>query len=192
MLKQTLGEVEVVLPAALATRFCQVDALNISLDSRHIAHALSCSVERTAPGVLPSAQVNKHVIGVCSRGCSTSFHHLLVSCAHGNAVQDSDRFWRVTPPARRSIQRMLNSSAATLALSWEVLRNAPLATKNGGPLCQGVQEVPLSAASSQDILDVLQVAPTRSMGNQHNSTSPARPCPSLSPHVTPRLCFRGS
>ena len=42
MLKQTLGEVEVVLPAALATRFCQVDALNISLDSRHIAHALSC------------------------------------------------------------------------------------------------------------------------------------------------------
>ena len=73
------------------------------------------------------------------------------------AVQDSDRFWRVTPPARRSIQRMLNSSAATLALSWEVLRNAPLATKNGGPLCQGVQEVPLSAASSQDILDILQV-----------------------------------
>ena len=72
-------------------------------------------------------------------------------------MQDSDRFWRVTPPARRSIQRMLNSSAATLALSWEVLRNAPLATKNGGPLCQGVQEVPLSAASSQDILEVLQV-----------------------------------
>ena len=72
-------------------------------------------------------------------------------------AQDSDRFWRVTPPARRSIQRMLNSSAATLALSWEVLRNAPLATKNGGPLCQGVQEIPLSAASSQDILDVLQV-----------------------------------
>ena len=33
----------------------------------------------------------------------------------------------------------------------------PLATKNGGPLCQGVQEIPLSAASSQDILDVLQV-----------------------------------
>jgi hypothetical protein len=72
-------------------------------------------------------------------------------------MQDSDRFWRVTPPARRSIQHMLNSSAATLALSWEVLRNAPLATKNGGPLCQGVQEVPLSAASSQSILHVLQV-----------------------------------
>ena len=71
--------------------------------------------------------------------------------------QDSDRFWRVTPPARQSIARMLNSSAATLALSWEILRSAPLATKNGGPLCQGVQEVPLSAASSQDILDVLQV-----------------------------------
>ena len=54
---------------------------------------------------------------------------------------------------------MLNSSAATLALSWEILRSAPLATKNGGPLCQGVQEVPLSAASSQDILHVLQVKP---------------------------------
>ena len=90
------------------------------------------------------------------------------------AVQDSDRFWRVTPPARRSIQRMLNSSAATLALSWEVLRNAPLATKNGGPLCQGVQEIPLSAASSQDILNVLQVAPCSSVGYQKTTcTSPA-------------------
>ena len=65
----------------------------------------------------------------------------------------------MTPPARQSIGRMLNSSAATLALSWEILRSAPLATKNGGPLCQGVQEVPLSAASSQDILHVLQVKP---------------------------------
>ena len=83
--------------------------------------------------------------------------------AHASA-QDSDRFWRVTPPARRSIQRMLNSSAATLALSWEVLRNAPLATKNGGPLCQGVQEIPLSAASSQDILVVLQVTCLSSVG----------------------------
>lgn len=69
------------------------------------------------------------------------------------AAQDSDRFWRVTPPARRSIQRMLNSSAATLALSWEILRSAPLATK------KGIQEVPLSAATSQGILHVLQVTP---------------------------------
>ena len=84
-------------------------------------------------------------------------------------VQDSDRFWRVTPPARRSIQRMLNSSAATLALSWEVLRNAPLATKNGGPLCQGVQEIPLSAASSEDILDVLQVTCYFSAGSAPQS-----------------------
>ena len=80
-------------------------------------------------------------------------------------MQDSDRFWRVTPPARRSIQHMLNSSAATLALSWEVLRNAPLATKNGGPLCQGFQEVPLSATSSQSILHVLQVCPCYPVGS---------------------------
>jgi hypothetical protein len=80
-------------------------------------------------------------------------------------VQDSDRFWRVTPPARQSIQHMLNSSAAMLALSWEVLRNAPLATKNGGPLCQGVQEVPLSATSSQSILHVLQVCPCYPVGS---------------------------
>ena len=80
-------------------------------------------------------------------------------------MQDSDRFWRVTPPARRSIQQMLNSSVATLALSWEVLRNAPLATKNGGPLCQGVQEVPLSATSSQSILHVLQVCPCHPVGS---------------------------
>lgn len=72
-------------------------------------------------------------------------------------VQDSDRFWRVTPPARRSLERMLDESEAELALSWAIVRNAPLESKHGGPLCQGTRQVTLSGSSRNAVLDVLQV-----------------------------------
>lgn len=72
-------------------------------------------------------------------------------------VQDSERYWRVTPPARRALERMLNGSDAALGLSWSVLRDAPLESRHGGPLCQGTREVTLSGGSRRAVLDVLQV-----------------------------------
>lgn len=71
--------------------------------------------------------------------------------------QDSDRYWRVTPPARQSLERMLGESDAELALSWAIVRNAPLESKHGGPLCQGTRQIALAGGSRDAILDVLQV-----------------------------------
>ena len=72
-------------------------------------------------------------------------------------MKDSDRFWRVTPPARRSLERMLGESDAELALGWAIVRSAPLEGKHGGPLCQGTRQVTLSGGTREALLDVLQV-----------------------------------
>ncbi len=72
-------------------------------------------------------------------------------------MKDSDRFWRVTPPARRSLERMLGESEAELALGWAIVRSAPLESKHGGPLCQGTRQVTLSGGTREALLEVLQV-----------------------------------
>lgn len=54
---------------------------------------------------------------------------------------------------------MLGESDAELALSWSIVRNAPLESKHGGPLCQGTRQIALSGSTRDAILDVLQVCP---------------------------------
>ncbi|CAL8464921.1 g4456 [Coccomyxa elongata] len=76
-------------------------------------------------------------------------------------AEDSDRFWRVTPPARRSLERMLGESEAELALGWAIVRSAPLESKHGGPLCQGTRQVALSGGTREALLEVLQGTRTR-------------------------------
>ena len=54
---------------------------------------------------------------------------------------------------------MLGESDAELALSWSIVRNAPLESKHGGPLCQGTRQIALSGSTRDAILNVLQVCP---------------------------------
>ncbi len=71
------------------------------------------------------------------------------------AAQDSDTSWRLSPPARAALQELLQQPGAALALSWSLLRNAPLATSRGGPQCSASLSVPLSGRTRAELGEVL-------------------------------------
>ena len=86
----------------------------------------------------------------------------MILSLHFACAQDSDRYWRLPPPARAALEALLAQpdQAPALALSWAVERDAPLEGKHGGPLCRGTREVPLSGRSRDAVLAVLQVRHT--------------------------------
>jgi hypothetical protein len=53
------------------------------------------------------------------------------SLAAAPADQDSDVLWRISPPARRALEAVLEEPSAALTLSWQITRTAPLQV--GGP-----------------------------------------------------------
>jgi hypothetical protein len=71
------------------------------------------------------------------------------------AAQDSDTSWRLSPPARAALQELLRQPGAALALSWSLLRSAPLATSRGGPQCSASLSVPLSGRTRAELAEVL-------------------------------------
>lgn len=98
-------------------------------------------------------------------------------------AQDSDHLWQLSPPVRQALVTALsNSLAARLLLTWSLMRSAPLASyRGGGPSCQAVVDVELSADTKTQLLQVLQGAqPSAPLMASVNSTlGPRR----LYPHL---------
>lgn len=97
-------------------------------------------------------------------------------------AQDSDTFWPLSPPSRAALADVLSSRSAALLLSWQLMRSAPLATNKGGPACSGVQVVPLSGLSQQQLLEVVRgeraAAQLMAADPHHvNATQPGSPGP---------------
>ena len=65
--------------------------------------------------------------------------------------------WSAAPPARRSLQRMLEAHNATLSVAWRVIRDAPLENAHAGPRCLGGQDIQLTAESRRQLAQVLKV-----------------------------------
>ena len=72
-------------------------------------------------------------------------------------LQDSDRLWRLTPPAQRGLSALLDDSSAAMSFSWSVLRNAPPLSPHGSPMCQATQTFPLAPQSRSHLVDILEV-----------------------------------
>lgn len=49
----------------------------------------------------------------------------------------------------------------SLRLEWSIMRDAPLESSHGGPMCEGVQEARLAGATRSQLLQVLQVRSRR-------------------------------
>lgn len=72
-------------------------------------------------------------------------------------VQDSDRLWRLTPPAQKALEALLDDSSAAMSFSWSVLRNAPPLSPHGSPMCQATQTFQLAPRTRTELVDILEV-----------------------------------
>lgn len=72
-------------------------------------------------------------------------------------MQDSDRLWRLTPPAQKALAALLDDSSAAMSFSWSVIRNAPPMSPHGSPLCQATQTFQLAPLSREHLVDILEV-----------------------------------
>ena len=72
-------------------------------------------------------------------------------------VQDSDRLWRLTPPAQKALGALLDDSSAAMSFSWSVLRNAPPLSPHGSPMCQATQTFQLAPRTRTELVDILEV-----------------------------------
>eukprot|EP00884_Botryococcus_braunii_P000422 jgi/Botrbrau1/10380/Bobra.146_2s0018.1 len=74
------------------------------------------------------------------------------------AAQDSDRLWGVSEAGRAALGVALNSTMGDmyLRLEWAVVRDAPLESTHGGPVCRGVHETRLAGATRSQLVEVLQ------------------------------------
>ncbi|MEW5302433.1 MAG: hypothetical protein WDW36_005220 [Sanguina aurantia] len=77
--------------------------------------------------------------------------------------QDSDTVWRMTPPARAALMSALASATPPLLrMMYSVQRSGPAVSGRGGPSCSLTLEIPLSAATTDELLQVLQPDATSS------------------------------
>lgn len=73
--------------------------------------------------VVAVSRARAHAATLCSAGVLEPVHKHLMSLQSGSqqtVLQDSDRFWRVTPPARAALIAVLSEPGAELALAWQV------------------------------------------------------------------------
>lgn len=71
--------------------------------------------------------------------------------------QDSDRLWRLTPPAQKALGALLDDSSAAMSFEWSILRNAPPLSPHGSPMCQATHTFPLAPLTREHLVDILQV-----------------------------------
>ncbi len=72
-------------------------------------------------------------------------------------LQDSDRLWRISPPAKEALKAVLTEPDAALVLQWVIIRTAPLASANGrgsGPACAGEVRLQLAGRTRERLLQV--------------------------------------
>lgn len=71
---------------------------------------------------------------------------------------DADAVWVASPPSRRAMAKVLDSTDADVAMifGWDVLRDLPPPSDHGGPNCAGTATVDLSTESRQDLLSMLR------------------------------------
>ena len=81
------------------------------------------------------------------------------TCSHNVALcmQDSDRLWRLTPPAQKALAALLDDSSAAMSFSWSVLRNAPPLSPHGSPMCEATQTFQLAPKTRTELVDILEV-----------------------------------
>lgn len=93
-------------------------------------------------------------------------HHLLLNFLNTGFTytlllvfftQDSDRLWRLTPPAQKALGGLLDDSSAAMSFSWSILRNAPPLSPHGSPMCQATQTFPLAPLTREHLVDILEV-----------------------------------
>ena len=104
--------------------------------------------------VLPPVEQALHDLFACR---SASY---MTPCQCSFAMQDSDRFWHVPPPAAEALQSVLEGDEVVVAFAWSILRSNPAVSSHGGPLCHGTTNVTLSRQSRVELLDILQVGPS--------------------------------
>lgn len=86
--------------------------------------------------------------------------------------EDSDRLWRLTPPAQKALAALLDDSSAAMSFSWSILRNAPPLSPHGSPMCQATQTLPLAPLTREHLVDILQGRRTSASLMVANLTDP--------------------
>ena len=74
--------------------------------------------------------------------------------------QDSDELWLANPPVKKALKHMLATSNVTLAIGWEIRRNAPVPGQHSGPDCAAVEQISLSKDTTDQLKKLVEVSPT--------------------------------